>query len=506
MLLAILTQNEAKKSKSLNTKKKLTKEANQKVLEAYKLNPRNSLCNLQMAERFMDKDLHKALVMVKTALAHCGQELKAEALTTYGRILHAQEDYDQAFEKFTEAQKNNPDSAIIKFSLSQLLIKRNEHDKAASQLESILEKHPDDYDSLKLLFIIYANFNQKDNFEKAQKVLGIIEKLLKVKGVVVCKDEELLSEFAMFLENVDIQQSRKYYHELVQLLESEQKQVSPELLNNLAVLYHLEAEEIKNIFNSDYRKNYRVDVRGTDEANLESALEASEGLYQQALVAVSGIQVDKDYAIRTTIRYNVARLFESTGQVEKAQTHYEEILKSHPAYDDCLLRLGVIESSKENHANALEYFSDSLALNPQNSRAWFLIGNHYLKLKNYRSSRKSFEKVLEVNRYDVYALCSVGNLCLIFARGDPDPKTKLLHYSRAVEYFCKTLSLEPKNVHAAAGIGIAYAETHKLKEASLVFSQIMEIAPGDSNLTLLASHSLVENGQLHVAIPMVIES
>jgi hypothetical protein len=101
-----------------------------------------------------------------------------------------------------------------------------------------------------------------------------------------------------------------------------------------------------------------------------------------------------------------------------------------------------------------------------------MIGNLHLRAKSYRAARKSFEKVLEVARHDTYALCSAGNLCLIFARGDPNASVRTLHFSRSIEYFCKVLSLDPSNMHAATGIAIAYAETSKFAEARNVFSQV----------------------------------
>jgi RNA polymerase-associated protein CTR9 len=91
-----------------------------------------------------------------------------------------------------------------------------------------------------------------------------------------------------------------------------------------------------------------------------------------------------------------------------------------------LFRLGVISSNRNENDQSLDYYSRVLAFNPENSTAWYMVGNHHMITKNYRAARKSFEKVLESNRYDIYALCSVGNLCLIFARGDPDPKNVVM--------------------------------------------------------------------------------
>lgn len=151
-----------------------------------------------------------------------------------------------------------------------------------------------------------------------------------------------------------------------------------------------------------------------------------------------------------------------------------------------LLRLGSIEQSRGNIESALDYYSDALAIDPENSLAWSMVGNLHLASKSYRAARKSFEKVLETQKHDVYALCSVGNLCLIFARGDVTGRA--LHFSRAIEFFCKSLSLQPGNIQAAAGIGIAYAETGRFAEAREVFNQVCGI---------LAVHLFMKGANIH---------
>jgi len=147
---------------------------------------------------------------------------------------------------------------------------------------------------------------------------------------------------------------------------------------------------------------------------------------------------------------------------------YDQLLTTNEPLG--LLRIGCIEQLRGNNEEALNYYSDALAIEPENAMAWSMVGNLHLASKSYRAARKSFEKILETERHDVYALCSVGNLCLIFARGDVPNRG--LHFSRAIEFFCKSLSLQPGNLHAATGIGIAYAETGKFAEAREVFLQV----------------------------------
>lgn len=217
------------------------------------------------------------------------------------------------------------------------------------------------------------------------------------------------------------------------MLEEEGHSIPPELLNNVAVLYHLDAKAINSFFDPSYRKNFRISAEGTSHSHLFTVLSSAESLYQRALVTAASNEYRsseenwKVNAIQTIIRYNVALLFETRGEVEKAETHFKEILKIHPSFEDCnldllgMLRIGKIQDDRNNNSEALDYYSNALALDPENAIAWYLVGNHHLKTKSYRAARKSFEKVLLTNTHDIYALCSAGNLCLIFARGDPDP-------------------------------------------------------------------------------------
>lgn len=213
-------------------------------------------------------------------------------------------------------------------------------------------------------------------------------------------------------------------------MEKKGKDIPPELLNNIAVLYHIEADSINSFYQGQYQVHCKILPEDTTEANLNEALDNAQNLYEQALtkLAESDFLEDRENAervtaLQTTIRFNVSRLYEARGEVDKADLNYKELLKVYPAFGECLLRLGAIEQNKGNNDKAVDYYSDALAIDSRYSDAWFMIGNIYKKLKNYRVARKSFEKVLMNEKYNMYALCSAGNLCLIFARGDRDDES-----------------------------------------------------------------------------------
>jgi hypothetical protein len=74
---------------------------------------------------------------------------------------------------------------------------------------------------------------------------------------------------------------------------------------------------------------------------LNEAFSYAESLYQQALTQLADENflasegALRVHGLQTSIRYNVARLFECRGDVDKAETHYKDLLKLHPAYIEC---------------------------------------------------------------------------------------------------------------------------------------------------------------------------
>jgi tetratricopeptide (TPR) repeat protein len=120
------------KSKDLDSddRKKLIKTANQKILQAHKLDPRNSVTSLHLAKKFFDKDLAKAYTMASSAILYNSNPmLEAEALAVKGMIAQSQvfknliqSNYDEAFDYFQSAEKINPNSTLILHSLGQMYI------------------------------------------------------------------------------------------------------------------------------------------------------------------------------------------------------------------------------------------------------------------------------------------------------------------------------------------------------------------------------------------------
>lgn len=91
MMLSLLDLNRSKNPSIPSTEKKaLVKSANANLFKAFSVDPKNSLCNAQMAARFFQKDQDKADIMASSALLYTKcSTLRAEALSVSGRIAHS---------------------------------------------------------------------------------------------------------------------------------------------------------------------------------------------------------------------------------------------------------------------------------------------------------------------------------------------------------------------------------------------------------------------------------
>ncbi|KAJ3371949.1 protein required for normal CLN1 and CLN2 G1 cyclin expression [Kappamyces sp. JEL0680] len=351
LLLSLLEFNRSKQLAAASPEKKaLVKVSNQRLFKAYQLDPRNSLCCIQMASRFFDKDMHKANVMASSSLLYTNEPLlKAEAHAIKGRIAHAKGDYKTAHENYKTAADLNPDSGVVQFHFGKTFVEAGNYEKAIAQLEKVLVKAPHDYDTLKLLFCLYSYQNLGDKITAPLEAIAKMsrkstkggERQTNVLEEMPIKDPELLSDVSQHLEMSNVYAARNRYMELLALLEKQQAEIPPELLNNIAVLYHLEAEAINSFYEGNFQVNFKISPDAIGETNLNQALTSAESLYHQALTVLNtesfleSSNSQRVAALQISIRYNVARLFECTGNIDKAELHYKELLKSHPAFTDC---------------------------------------------------------------------------------------------------------------------------------------------------------------------------
>ncbi|KAJ4947440.1 hypothetical protein JOQ06_009475 [Pogonophryne albipinna] len=203
-------------------------------------------------------------------------------------------------------------------------------------------------------------------------------------------------------------------------------------------------------------------------------------------------------AISVTTSYNLARLYEAMNEFHEAEKLYKNILREHPNYVDCYLRLGAMARDKGNFYEASDWFKEALQINQDHPDAWSLIGNLHLAKQEWGPGQKN-----RSTQNDTYSMLALGNVWLqTLHQPTKDREKEKRHQDRALAIYKQVLRNDSKNLYAANGIGAVLAHKGFFREARDVFAQVREATADISDVWLNLAHIYVEQKQYISAVQM----
>lgn len=323
---------------------------------------------------------------------------------------------------------------------------------------------------MKILGSLYANSPSQSKRDTAKSHLKKVTEQ-------VPDDFEAWIELAQILEQNDLQGSLAAYGKATSILaEHVGGDVHPEILNNVAALH------------------YRMGNLPEAKSKLEQALERAK----------IEAEHDSQYydSISVTMNYNLARLYEEMCEFDKADKMYKDILKEHPNYVDCYLRIGCMARDKGLIFVASDYFKDAQKINMNHPDTRSLLGNLHLAKMQWTLAEKNFEAIMK-QRQDPYALIARGNYFLQCVHQPIRDKNKdKVCLATAQKTFTDVLRIDTKNIWAANGIGAVLAHKGYFTEARDIFAQVREATADFSDVWLNIAHIYVEQKQYISAIQM----
>ena len=247
--------------------------------------------------------------------------------------------------------------------------------------------------------------------------------------------------------------------------------LSPQLLNNIGC-FHFQGEKF-------------TEAREDFQTALNACVKQGSNRQQQE-EDEDGNLVDTTDALVSTISYNLARTYEAEGINDEAQKVYQGLLERHPDYIDARTRLAYL-TFKANPTEGAEAIKALLDSDPSNLDVRALYGYyiHSSKKKtlalNEDAEQRHYKQTLQnCDKHDLYSLTGMGNLHLVVAREmprdtDQHKERRGKMYARAVEFFDKVLTLDPRNAFAAQGMGIAVVEEKRDSSAAIqIFSKVRD--------------------------------
>lgn len=341
---------------------------------------------------------------------------------------------------------------------------------SAQCFEKVLKVQPGNYETMKILGSLYANSNSQTKRDTAKNHLKKVTEQFP-------EDVEAWIELAQILEQNDLQGSLAAYGQATKILtENINADVPPEIWNNIAAL------------------NYRMGNLSEAKTKLEMALERARVEAEH----------DSQYydSISVTMTYNLARLYEEMCEFDRADKLYKDILKEHPNYIDCYLRIGCMARDKGLIFVASDYFKDAQKINMNHPDTRSLLGNLHLAKMQWTLAEKNFDAVMK-QRQDSYALIARGNYFLQCIHQPIRDKNKdKQNLQMALKTFTEVNRLDPKNIWAANGIGAVLAHKSYFIESRDIFAQVREATADFSDVWLNIAHIYVEQKQYISAIQM----
>lgn len=448
----------------------------QMLSTAYTVDSTNPMVLNHLANHFFfKKDYQKVQHLALHAFHNTENEaMRAESCYQLARSFHVQRDYDQAFQYYYQSTQFAPVQFVLPhFGLGQMYIYRGDTENAAQCFEKVLKAQPGNYETMKILGSLYANSTSQSKRDIARQHLKKVTEQFP-------EDVEAWIELAQILEQNDLLASLQAYATAKAILTDKVRADIPaEILNNVSALH------------------YRLDNLPEAKRKLEEALDRAKVEAQH----------DVQYydAISVTMNYNLARLNEAMCCFDRADKLYKDILKEHPNYIDCYLRLGCMARDKGLIFVASDFFKDALKINTENPDTRSLLGNLHMAKMQWNQGQKNFETILKntSTSTDAYSLIALGNFWLqTLHQPNRDKEKEKKHQEKALSIFKQVLRNDPKNIWATNGIGAVLAHKGCINEARDIFAQVREATADFCDVWLNIAHIYVEQKQYVSGIQM----
>ena len=425
-------------------------EALQLLKRAYELEPSHPATLNQLANHYFYKAEHaKAQTLAKRSyLASASPAIRAEACYHMARSFHAQGDHSSALQWYTQSGKERPEYPMPLFGLGQMHMSHNDNNKAVLYFERALKHAPESVETLRVLGHLYA--------ETGKRSLALQH--LSRATELAPDDVGAWLEMAKLHEARDMPTALKAYETAAGLLKRSERRVPLELWNNIGVLRHQLGK-----------------------------LATAEKAYRHALAAAATEEgKEPTRAATVTINFNLSRLAEQRGERLLAAEGYKALLREHPTYLDCFLRLAQCARSDGHPAEAVGWLKRALEVDPTSADTWCALGTLQVARGELVAADAAFRHVLtkcephETCKRDAYAQVSLANIQYIqyVQAAGSSREGQQARLDKATEMYRNVLQHEPNNVYAANGLGTVCVEKGRLQEAKEIFTVVREAAAG----------------------------
>ncbi len=166
------------------------------------------------------------------------------------------------------------------------------------------------------------------------------------------------------------------------------------------------------------------------------------------------------------IALSYASLLDKTGESEKAEQLFLDIIQKHPTDANSYDMYASFLESKGRNDKALENYKIAYKYGPENPGIVFRYGNILFELGHYREAIPLLKKAKETFVDDIEIMKKIAE-CY----------SELGEYENAIEEYKSIIKMFPEHVSSRIEIGNAYLKLKQYKNAESYYKEALEIEP-----------------------------
>lgn len=314
---------------------------------------------------------------------------------------------------------------------------------------------------------------RNDNIEKALTHLKRAQEIQK-------RDEQVLLLISQ-LEKKDVRVALKAITDAkrVMMKKGKLQNVTYEFWNNMGVLHHKnkQHEEALNCLMKSAEMigaaKYLESMSDRNESADDTPMDTSTNNGNDESVITEEITREQ-----MTVLYNIACLYEDMDRQKDAMYIYRSIVRQHPTYIDCHMRIALLLSADSSKFDeAMKWCDFASRISPSDPIPQAMMGYLLVKRERWSQAQIKFENIIRnVDSKDPYSRLGLGNI--YFSSIRPDLKQTAERMERSIQhgtnYFERVLRSDGSNVYAALSLGAIIAERGYLDQAREIFLKVME--------------------------------
>lgn len=184
--------------------------------------------------------------------------------------------------------------------------------------------------------------------------------------------------------------------------------------------------------------------------------------------------------------FGIADVYKSLGLFQKSLQIWLDVIKRDPENVTVLTRIADAYRKMRDFSHSREYYLRVLSLEPNNPYALIGLGHLYYEFKDYREAMRAWEQVYreDPQHADVRILTSLGNC-----------HRKLKSFEKGIPYFEKVLETEPNNFYALFGLADCYRGLNQPAKSLYYWERILEFDPKNKVIMTRAGDALRQMGR-----------